>query len=440
MHKWKLVLLLAGLLVAQQVTAKSQTILRLHGSNTIGAELAPELVKSWLMTEGYSQIQQQQIADEEVVISAVNNEGYLHTVEIKSHGSTTGFKSIAQADADIAMSSRPIKLKEKDELSFLGDMTRFDAEYVIGLDGIAVIVNRASKLESLEKDVIKKIFSGEINDWSQLDSGLSGEIHVYARDDKSGTYDTFKALVLGKGEELTASARRYESNAHLSDDVAQDPMAIGFVGLPYVRDSKSIAVAEKGALPKSPEAFEVATEDYALSRRLYMYVPSINDQPFVKSFIDFSLHETGQYIVHNTGFISQNIVARSITPNPGFPEEYLLFTENGERLSLNIRFHKDSTRLDNKALKDVERLVRFMKQPDNKKRKVMLFGFSDENRTLPEFGLDLSTYRVDRVSDLLVQYGVGPVRVRSYGGEIPVASNEDAGGRHKNRRVEVWLQ
>ncbi len=439
MHKWMRVLFL-GLLISQPAMAKDQIIMRLHGSNTIGAELGPELVKAWMQAEGYSQIQQQQLAEEEQLITGVNAEGYAHSVEIKSHGSTTGFKSIAQADADIAMSSRPIKLKEKDELSFLGDMTRFDAEYVIGLDGIAVIVNKANTLEFLEKDVIRQIFTGEINDWSQLDAGLSGEIHVYARDDKSGTYDTFKALVLGKESALIGNAQRYESNAHLSDDVAKDPLAIGFVGLPYVRDSKSIAVAEKGALPKVPEAFEVATEDYALSRRLYMYVPSIHDQMYVKSFIDFCLRESGQHIVHNTGFVSQNIMARSITPNPGFPEEYLVFTENGERLSLNIRFHKDSTRLDNKALKDVERLVHFMKLPDNKKRKVMLFGFSDENRTLPEFGLDLSTYRVDRVSDLLVQYGIGPVRVRSYGGAIPVASNEDAGGRHKNRRVEVWLQ
>jgi len=435
---WKFMLL--QLLALPVFAAEDTMLMRLHGSNTVGAELAPALVKAWLYDQGYAQLQLRRMASEEVEISARDPRGLEVRVEIKSHGSSTGFQSLQQGLANIGMASRPIKQKENNRLKDYGDMTRRDAEFVIGLDGIAVIVNRNNPLQHLQKNIIKKIFSGEISNWNQLHQGMSGAIHVYARDNKSGTYDTFKALVLDKEHPLVSSAKRYESNARLSDDVARDPLGVGFVGLPYVRDAKAIAVAEQGTLPKTPHAFEVATEDYALARRLYMYVPDIHADKNLQSFIDFCLSEEGQQIVEHSGFISQNLQAHRIQLDKGYPQEYVDFAQEAERLSLNFRFRKGSTKLDNKALRDVHRLVEYLSRQENRERKVMLFGFAESSETLPVFSLDLSTYRVDWVSDLLIQNGIDPVRVRAYGDAIPVASNEDAGGRHKNRRVEVWLQ
>ena len=423
------------------VQASNENVLmRMHGSNTIGAKLAPELVESWLYDQGYFNVRRRQLADEEILIMASDESGREKFVEIKSHGSSTGFKSLLKGTAEIGLSSRPIKEKENNRLKGYGEMTRRDAEFVVGLDGIAVIVNRDNPIAKLDKDMIKKIFIGDIKYWSQVEKQLSGKINIYARDDKSGTFDTFKALVMGKKSSLVKGAKRYESNAKLSDDVAEDVLAIGFVGLPYIRDSKAIAVSEKGTEAKMPKPFEVVTEDYAIARRLYMYVPELNANKNVKSFIDFCLSEKGQGIVEITGFIAQNIQAHEIESIAGFPEEYLNFTREGQRLSLNFRFQKGSIKLDNKGERDLQRLVKYLDKRENRGRRVMLFGFAEASETHPVFSLDLSTFRVDRVSDLLVQNGIDPVRVRSYGDAIPVASNEDAGGRHKNRRVEVWLQ
>lgn len=432
------VFILFQVLLVQSVAAQ-EVLFRMHGSNTIGANLGPALVEAWLLEEGYSEIHRLKQASEEVLIVGRSKAGVEAAVEIKSHGSGTSFKSLKAGLAQVGMSSRPIKEKENNRLKKFGDMNRREAEYVVGLDGIAVIVNAKNPLNQLDKNTIQKIFSGEINRWEQIDKSFSGKINVYARDNKSGTYDTFKALVIGKKRSLLKSALRYESNDQLSDDVASDVSAIGFVGLPSVRRAKALAIAEPGALAKRPELFDVATEDYALARRLYLYVPLINANPHAKSFINFSLSEHGQKIVDTQGFISQNLVLGEMVPNDKFPAEYLKITGEGKRLSLNFRFQKGSIKLDNKALRDIERLVSFLSKKENKQRQVMLFGFSDSSESHPAFSLDLSTFRVDWVSELLVRNGIDPVRVRAYGDAIPVASNEDAGGRHKNRRVEVWL-
>lgn len=434
--------LVVCLLVSQPVLSfdNENLLFRLHGSNTIGAQLGPELVKRWFKRQGYTKIRQTEIIENEYQISAWNKQGDIREVEIRAHGSSTGFKSLLKGETDIAMSSRPIKQKEVGKLSDLGDMLHSDSEYVIGMDGIAVIVNRLNPLNSMSKETVKKIFTGEVTRWEQISKDFKGRIQVHARDNKSGTYDTFKALVLGKKTPLIKGALRFESNAELSHQVSGSPAAIGFVGLPYVNASKAVAIAEKGALAKQAKEFDVSTEDYALSRRLYMYVPDVKSNKNVESFINFSISDNGQDVVKRSGFVSQKLSAQNMTPDPRFPDEYLGFTAKGQRLSLNLRFKKGGALLDNKANRDLQRLVSYMKAPENRKKKIMLFGFAESNESLPVFSLDLSIYRADYVSDLLVRNGVGPVRVRGYGSAIPVASSEDAGGRHKNRRVEVWIK
>lgn len=438
----RLIYLMVCLFVSQSTLASDNEnlLFRLHGSNTIGAQLGPELVKRWFDRQGYSKIRQTEVKENEYLLSAMSSKGKIFEVEIRAHGSSTGFKSLLKGEADIAMSSRPIKNKEVGLLSDQGNMLHSDSEYVVGMDGIAVIVNWKNPLSSISKGTVKKIFSGEIKRWEQISKEYKGAINIHARDDRSGTYDTFKALVLGKKTPLSKHATRFESNALLSSRVSNNPLAIGFVGLPYVNASKAVAISEKGAVAKQANEFDVSTEDYALSRRLYMYVPDIKRNKNIESFIEFSISDKGQDIVERTGFVSQKLTAQSITPDPRFPEEYLGFTAQGERLSLNLRFHKGGTLLDNKANRDMARLVSYMQAPENKNKRVMLFGFAENHETLPVFSLDLSIYRADYVSDLLVRRGVGPVRVRGYGSANPVASSEDAGGRHKNRRVEVWVR
>jgi phosphate transport system substrate-binding protein len=88
--------------------------------------------------------------------------------------------------------------------------------------------------------------------------------HVYARNSKSGTYDTFQNLVLGS-RSLVATAARIEDSRELSDRVAADADGIGFVGLPYFRNTKAVAVSDASTKPLLPTRLTVSTEDYVLS-------------------------------------------------------------------------------------------------------------------------------------------------------------------------------
>jgi len=422
---------------ASNVTANKK-VLRIHGSNTVGAALVPELTRQWLKANDYQVVSDKFTSHDERLITARNDSNDEINVEIYAHGSSTAFVDLKAGKADIGMASRPIKQAALYQLKSLGELNKPNTEYIIAIDGLAVIVSPANPLKRISKTILRKIFSGQITNWSRL--GLpAGKIQVYARDDNSGTYDTFKHLVLSQEAPLTNTARRYESNAELSDDVAKDPNAIGFVGLAYVRKSRALAVAEKGATALLPVKFNVATEDYALSRRLYLYVPEKHTHPLAKSFAEFAQSDAGQRIAAKVGFVSQEVIAYDKKPIRQAPKEYRQLVENAKRLSLNIRFREGRAYMDNKAMHDVGRLIKFMKQPGNQDKKLMLFGFSDSHEVSSYYSLNLSIDRVDAVADRLLHYHLETDRVRGYGEEVPVSSNDTEPGRIRNRRVEVWI-
>lgn len=416
--------------------AEESPRLRLHGSNTVGAELAPALIDAWLSSKGFSEIHIGELQPEERLITARRGDERI-AVEVHAHGSTTAFRDMLNRTADMGMASRPIKPEEVQAVSSRGRLDSAKAEFVLGLDGIAVVVHPSNPLLHLDKETLADIFSGRIADWSQL-GAPTGRIQVYARDDKSGTYDTFKSLVLGK-RALESTAQRFESNAALSDAVAADRNGIGFVGLPYVRHSKLLGVSEAGTLPVVPTPFSVATEDYSLARRLFLYVPD-DAPPEARELAEFAVSSAGQAQVARADFVAQNILEGEAPPAADAPEEYRALVRGARRVSLNFRFRAGSIHLDNKGLRDLERLVGYLGRPENSGRELMLIGFADANETLPLHSLELSIHRADQVGDLLIRRGIGPRRIRGYGQAVPVASNADARGRQKNRRVEVWLR
>lgn len=415
-----------------------RVLLSLHGSNTIGGQLGPELVKAWLRHQHYSAIESLSTAPQEVRVTAVSPRGEAVAVTIMAHGSSTAFRALERGEADIGMASRPIKEKELQALASMGRLDAPESEYVLGLDGIAVIVHPDNPLRQLSKEQLRGIFAGSLRDWRQLGAG-DGPVHVYARDDKSGTYDTFRSLVLGKQSALRADAQRFESNARLSDAVSADRNGIGFVGLPYIRQAKALAVLDGAQSAILPDNFTVATEDYALARRLYLYLPPNSDKPIARDFARYAISEFGQRVVAETGFVSQEIVTGNAAAGVEH-EEYRALIDGAHRLSLNFRFHRGSAQLDSKAREDIRRLVEYLGRDEYQGRELILVGFSDQHESIPLYSLALSVNRADRVADLLISNGVAPRKVRGFGPAVTVAANDSRQGREKNRRVEVWLR
>jgi phosphate transport system substrate-binding protein len=403
-------------------------LLRLSGSNTIGAQLGPDLAEAWLASRGATNLHREPMGTDETRVYALLDANPV-AIEIRAHGSATAFTDLAKGACDMGMASRLIKSNEVDDLKAkgLGDLTGNANERVIGLDGVTIIVNETNPVDSMTKDEVAAIFAGasEGQKWN-----------LYARDDKSGTYDTFKDRVLGN--RTLAGALRFEDSRALVTAVARDRDGIGFVGLPYAVGVKVLKISDRGAMSLVPNTMTVRTEAYPLTRRLYLYVPD-RAKPEARAFADFAISPAGQEVVEKAGFVGQKVAIMSQAgPPPGAPSAYAQLIPRADRLSVDLRFRPNSSVLDSKGLDDVKRIVSVMSSQFSD-RSLMLIGFADSNGTR-EYNLVISRRRAQVVGDQMRQEGINPVLVTGFGQDLPIADNSTREGQEKNRRVEVWLR
>jgi phosphate transport system substrate-binding protein len=417
--------------------APARVVLRIHGSNTMGVELVPALAESFLKrSTGAAAIVRRRTAPDEVLVEARDGDRGIESIEVFAHGSSTAFQDLTSGQCDLGMASRRVHDDETQKGGALTNIASAANEHVIALDGIAVIVNPSNTVSSLTKARIRDAFDGEVRRWSDI-GGEDRPIVVHARDDRSGTYDTFRILVLDD-HPLVPGAIRQESSEELSDAVAAEPGAVGFIGLPYVRSAKAIMVQDSASVPMLASPMSVATEDYPLARRLYLYAPQ-GASATARDFVDFALSEDGQKIVRNAGFVDlQPKCETPSAPCPGCTREYLDAVRGACRMSVDFRFDT-GLNLDTRALRDLNRVVGLLGRPEYAGRGLVLLGFSDGQASRAE-GLRLAQQRASVVAQQLRARGLRVVVERGMGAVMPVADDGSEEGRQRNRRVEAWLR
>lgn len=445
----------------QQPLENGPTQLSISGSNTIGNQLMPALIEAYAGSTGIklTKVVGADPLDLEFRLSGRDGRE-AGAIALHRHGSSTAFADLEKRVAQIGMASRPVKTEEAQKLitAGLGDLRLPGSEHILGLDGLIVLVSPENPIVSLPVDAIAKIFSGQITDWSQIGQP-AGAINVYAPAASSGTFDTFDHLVLKPNKlALTANAKRTENHAEQSDWVAHDPLGIGFTGIAYQRNAKAVNIRTQCGLISQPSVFNIKTEEYPLSRRLFLYTFGPPQDPVASGLLSFALSPQAQKIVRQSEFIDQTPERAAFTSQAermasalfAAPEDFdtalmKTFTDDtksGERLSVTFRFQTASYTLDNKALADARRLVELLKSDAYGKKSILLAGFAD---TQGPFGINttLSQNRAQAVLAALRANGLpkGQPKIvsKGYSELAPVACNTTPDDMQRNRRVEVWV-
>ncbi|MDA8235608.1 MAG: phosphate ABC transporter substrate-binding protein [Clostridia bacterium] len=221
---------------------------------------------------------------------------------VKGGGSGIGITALIDGTADIANSSRKMKEEEKAEAETKGINP---VEYVIALDGLAIIAHPDNPVEGLTLAQIKDIYTGKIKNWKEL-GGKDQPIRLISREANSGTYAYFREFVL-KDEEYGSNAEFLATSKIIAETVAQDSTAIGYVGEAYARDKvKKIKIAkEPGQQYLDPTEENIIKGLYPISRPLQVYTAG-EATGVIKDFVDFMLSADGQQIVREIGYTTIN--------------------------------------------------------------------------------------------------------------------------------------
>ena len=205
-------------------------------------------------------------------------------------GSGSGIKAVSEGTCDIGLSSRNLKDDEKADVEGT----------TIALDGIAIIVNNASKVEDLTVDQLKQMFTGEITNWSEV-GGDDGEIVLIGREAGSGTRDGFESIVDVKdsckyAQELTATGAVISA-------VEANPLAIGYASLSAVGDT--VKMVTVGGVECSEET--VKDGSYEVQRPfVFVTNKSVTLSEQAQAFFDFATSADAADLIRTAGAVPVN--------------------------------------------------------------------------------------------------------------------------------------
>lgn len=210
------------------------------------------------------------------------------TVTYAPTGSGTGIEAVKNGSTDIGLSSR----KLKDSESGLTATT-------VALDGIAIIVNKDSKVEGLTVEQIASIFTGEVTNWKDV-GGDDLEISCIGRESGSGTRDGFESVT--KTSDKCKLAQELTSTGAVISAVQNNKNAIGYASLSAV-DGQSGVKAVKVAGVECSEA-TVLDGSYAIQRPFVLVTKDgVKLSDAAQKFFDYATSSAASDLIRKAGAV-----------------------------------------------------------------------------------------------------------------------------------------
>ncbi len=235
-------------------------------------------------------------------------------VDVEGPGTGDGFKKFCSGETDISDASRQIKDAEAEDCAANGiEFT----EILVGIDGIAVMSNSNSPIECLTFENLFNLIgpNGEgASTWAAADSSLpDAPLDIFGPGAESGTYDSFIEIVLEDlAEEAGVEATtRTDYNPSAEDNlilqgIQSSDTSLGWVGFAFAEsaDVKLIEV-DGGDGCIAPNADTIASNEYPISRNLYIYVNDgkAAENPALQAYVDFYVADGLDIAVGEVGYV-----------------------------------------------------------------------------------------------------------------------------------------
>lgn len=223
-------------------------------------------------------------------------------INVEANGTGGGFELFTKGITQINNASRKITNEEQEVAQ--NNNVKY-TEYLIGRDGITIIVNQDNDwIDNITKTELQEIFetNSPIKTWSDLkQTWPNKEIHLYGPTSASGTYDFFcDTIVKQEGEQscsLTNSMNATENDNEIITNVSRDKYGIGFLGYAYYHENqdkvKSLAINN---IPVNEQT--IKSNQYLISRPLYLYVNNedMQNNETLNKFIHFYLFNSQDFV------------------------------------------------------------------------------------------------------------------------------------------------
>jgi phosphate transport system substrate-binding protein len=233
----------------------------------------------------------------------------------------------------LALVTRDLNAKELKDLQSKNLRVR---KYIAAFDGIAVINNKSNPDSIIGVPTIRKILTGEITEWSQIDPKSSLGTILIIFDNKESGVVRYAHDSIANGEALSSSNLYAMNNEEeVIEKVSQNPNALAFIGFSLIGNEYNsnsrelrnkvqlmrVGKEEKATLENSyfPYAGDIGKEKYPFWRPVYVLL-SDPRMALSSGFSIFLSQQIGQKIIQKCGLLpitdAQNMSVNIVDEEP----------------------------------------------------------------------------------------------------------------------------
>ncbi len=449
--------------VACPAPERREADLVMVGSDNVGEDLMPLILEPYAAMLGGvlgEPIEISKTLMQYPIRSNSGSGGEILLVEVESTSSGPGLEALLARQADIAMSSRAANDEEVAALrrQGRGDLRDVSQEFIVAVDSVLMILHPSNPIQSLTRRQLRDIYSGRIKNWAQV-GGPNLPVMVVARPDGSARAN-FENWAFDGPPVLSPDAVIIDGGKALTRQVMAEPGAVGYTISDNVLEAKPIDLVLDCGIVMDATTFKTKAEEYMMGRRIRLYTDNAPRSDEMQKLLDLMISPAADRLTAESGYIDLGIatdpqaLGRLVQASLVGQSSNTIYRatrameddlRGASRLSTTIRFETASSDIDNKARRDLDRLVEFLARPDFAGREIMFVGFADSRGDFT-FNQRLSQQRAASVvQELRFHPNARLIRDRNivamgFGELAPMGCNDTREGQSRNRRVEVWVR
>jgi phosphate transport system substrate-binding protein len=237
---------------------------------------------------------------------------------------------LLQDSVRLAIATRTLTEPEKEHLRSRRFVPR---EIKIATDGIAVIVNNQNTDSLISVSDLRKIMTGEITEWKELNpESTLGKLKLVFDNPNSSTV-RYAIDSICRGEKLSPNLYAHKSNPAVIDFVAQNPGAMGIIGVAWIGNKNDstrlsfvdhvrvmrVSSATVARVSNSYKPFQahLALGNYPLTRSVYILLTDPRSG-LATGFTSFVASDIGQRIILRSGIVPATQPLRIVQINDDF--------------------------------------------------------------------------------------------------------------------------
>lgn len=219
--------------------------------------------------------------------------------------SSVGYTRLINKDVDLFVGAKP----SQEQLLDAKNNNVVIESIPIGKEAFVFFVEQDNPIDNLSSDDIRKIYSGEINNWKQL-GGNNQKIVAFQRPENSGSQVMMRYFMADTPLKQADTIEMVSAMGGVIKHVKQYHNEKGAIGYTFryflegLNQEKGVKILSVDGI--YPTVENINNRSYPILADLVVSKLEGNPNEYVDKVIEFMLSEDGQYIIEKTGYGSLN--------------------------------------------------------------------------------------------------------------------------------------